>query len=109
MCSPTKKLNIRMVNLDHLCRRFSIDNSDRKLHGALLDCQLLSEVYLELLGGRQTNLELEGPPRNEASPKDESKDKRNTIHPIQTSQEEIKQHKDFVTNLKGAIWHKIDY
>jgi DNA polymerase-3 subunit epsilon len=48
------------VNLDALCKRFEIDNSARDLHGALLDCQLLAEVYLELRGGRQPGLELAG-------------------------------------------------
>jgi DNA polymerase-3 subunit epsilon len=46
------------ANLDALCKRFEIDNSNRTLHGALLDSELLAEVYLELLGGRQTGLEL---------------------------------------------------
>ena len=41
-----KKLKTRVVNLDYLCRRFSIDLSARTIHGALLDCQLLSEVAL---------------------------------------------------------------
>lgn len=44
------------ANLDALCRRFGIDNSSRTYHGALLDSQLLAEVYLELLGGRQQGL-----------------------------------------------------
>lgn len=44
------------ANLDALCRRFNIDNSNRTLHGALLDSELLAEVYLELLGGRQHGL-----------------------------------------------------
>lgn len=46
------------ANLDALCRRFKIDNSNRTLHGALLDSQLLAEVYLELRGGRQQGLGL---------------------------------------------------
>jgi DNA polymerase-3 subunit epsilon len=41
------------VSLDALCRRFGIDNSSREKHGALLDSELLAEVYLELVGGRQ--------------------------------------------------------
>ncbi len=49
------------ANLDALCRRFAIDNSTRKLHGALLDCELLAEVYLHLIGGRQTMLGLDRP------------------------------------------------
>lgn len=45
-------------NLDALCRRFGVDATARTLHGALLDCQLLAEVYLHLLGGRQADLGL---------------------------------------------------
>ena len=44
------------ASLDALCKRFSVDTSGRDLHGALLDARLLAEVYLELRGGRQTNL-----------------------------------------------------
>lgn len=44
------------ASLDSLCQRFGIDNSGRDLHGALLDSQLLAEVYLELVGGRQTTI-----------------------------------------------------
>jgi DNA polymerase-3 subunit epsilon len=46
-------------SLDALCRRYNIDNSRRTLHGALLDCELLAEVYLELIGGRQPVLGLD--------------------------------------------------
>ena len=46
------------ASLDALCRRFAIDNSARTLHGALLDSQILAEVYLELIGGRQPDLAL---------------------------------------------------
>ena len=45
--------------LDALCRRFGVDNSNRTLHGALLDSELLAEVYLALMGGRQPDLVLE--------------------------------------------------
>lgn len=44
------------ASLDALCRRFSVDNSARLFHGALLDCELLAEVYVNLLGGRQASL-----------------------------------------------------
>lgn len=47
-------------SLDALCRRFRVDNSNRTLHGALLDSELLAEVYLALRGGRQPVLVLEG-------------------------------------------------
>mgnify|MGYP000221026971 CR=1 FL=1 len=46
------------ASLDALCRRFGIDNSSRTLHGALLDSEILAEVYLELIGGRQPGLVL---------------------------------------------------
>ncbi|MEM7190362.1 MAG: DNA polymerase III subunit epsilon [Pseudomonadota bacterium] len=46
------------ASLDALCKRFNVDNSVREKHGALLDSELLAEVYLELLGGRQRGFEL---------------------------------------------------
>ena len=45
------------ASLDALCRRFAIDLSGRDLHGAAIDCSLLAEVYIELLGGRQPGLD----------------------------------------------------
>jgi DNA polymerase-3 subunit epsilon len=48
-------------SLDALCKRYGIDNSHRLKHGALLDSELLAEVYIELIGGRQTALGLAGP------------------------------------------------
>lgn len=49
-------------SLDALCRRFGIDNSARTLHGALLDSEILAEVYLELIGGQQPDLVLSADP-----------------------------------------------
>jgi len=46
------------ASLDALCRRFGIDNSGREKHGALLDSEILAEVYLELIGGRQPDFGL---------------------------------------------------
>jgi DNA polymerase III subunit epsilon len=45
------------ASLDALCRRFAIDRSERELHGAEIDCNLLAAVYIELLGGRQPGLD----------------------------------------------------
>lgn len=50
------------ASLDALCRRFGIDNSARTLHGALLDSEILAEVYLELIGGRQPDFALASSP-----------------------------------------------
>ena len=55
------------ANLDALCRRFGIDNSSRTFHGALLDSQLLAEVYLELLGGRQQGLGITQEPEKKSA------------------------------------------
>ena len=44
------------ANLDALCKKFNISTAERKIHGALLDSTLLADVYIELLGGRQRNL-----------------------------------------------------
>jgi DNA polymerase-3 subunit epsilon len=46
------------VSLDALCKHYGIDNSRRTLHGALLDSEILADVYLELIGGRQVGLAL---------------------------------------------------
>lgn len=46
------------ASLDALCRRFNVDNSAREKHGALLDSEILAEVYLELIGGRQPDFAL---------------------------------------------------
>ncbi len=54
------------VSLDALCKHYGIDNSKRTLHGALLDSEILAEVYLELIGGRQVALSLVSETRVEA-------------------------------------------
>ena len=102
-----KTLNTRIANLDYLCRKFSIDLSSRKLHGALLDCQLLSEVYIELLGGRQTSLELSKPKKHKEI--EIEKTNNNNLYTIEITNEEINKHKKFSETLKNPIWKKIDY
>jgi DNA polymerase-3 subunit epsilon len=58
------------ASLDALCRRFGIDNSMREKHGALLDSEILAEVYLELIGGRQPDLVLASQPASTKGPAD---------------------------------------
>ena len=61
ICTVTmtrKKYPGAPASLDALCRRFGIDNAARTLHGALLDAEILADVYLELIGGRQPDLVL---------------------------------------------------
>ena len=94
MLLARKKLNTRITNLDYLCRRFSIDLSSRKLHGALLDCHLLAEVYLELLGGKQTSLNLLEFKKNNASPTNKPSTNNNKINKVKLTKEEIQSHKE---------------
>lgn len=104
-----KKLNTRIANLDYLCRRFSIDLSKRSLHGALLDCQLLSEVYLELIGGKQAHLELSESKKIKIEIKKKYTKEEKKIILIENNKEEILAHKKLTKNIKNASWSKINY
>jgi DNA polymerase-3 subunit epsilon len=64
-----KKFPGAPASLDALCRRFGVDNSNRDLHGALIDSELLAGVYLELSGGRQPGLVFQA---DAAKPQDKS-------------------------------------
>ena len=92
-----------------MCRRFAIDLSARTHHGALLDCQLLSEVYLELMGGRQTSLNLTKTPNLNIGTKKENSKKSHNIYKIKITEKDIQEHKGFIADLKKALWHKVDY
>ena len=95
-------------NLDALCRRFNVDNTERTLHGALLDAQLLAEVYLELLGGREPSFLLDKNKKQAASVQvSESDIVRKFREPriFALSEEDMKLHNDFLsTKIKAAIW-----
>lgn len=90
------------ASLDALCKRFGIDNSSRSLHGALLDAQLLAEVYLELIGGRQPDFGLAA---DKVSAPVAARDAvRREPRPHAVSDEELAAHKAFVEKLKNPIW-----
>jgi DNA polymerase-3 subunit epsilon len=93
------------ASLDALCRRFGIDNSNRTLHGALLDAQLLGEVYLELQGGRQPDLVLAGN-RREAGTEGPIQIKRTFREPRAhaASDAELEAHAAMLKQLKNAVW-----
>jgi len=93
------------ANLDALCRRFGIDNSARTKHGALLDAELLAEVYLELLGGRQPNLGLTRAARRRATDAPESRPRREP-RPHAPSPEESEAHAAFIARLDKPIWNE---
>lgn len=88
--------------LDDLCKRFGIDNSSRTLHGALLDSQLLAEVYLQLLGGNEPSINFVS---NE-SVKNFNKSKINIIERhFNLSEEEKAAHISFLEeNIKNSLW-----
>lgn len=98
------------ASLDALCRRFGVDNSGRVKHGALLDCELLAEVYLELRGGRQPGLHLAttapAPDRATATgPILVRPNARPVPLPERVTEEEMAAHSAFVVKLgAGAIW-----
>lgn len=91
------------ASLDALCRRFDIDNSNRQLHGALLDARLLADVYLELTGGRQRGLSLSGPDTGGEEIAAAAGAVRKP-RPHAPSPEELAAHEAFVGGLTGALW-----
>lgn len=106
-----KKFPGSPASLDALCRRFGIDNSSRTLHGALLDSEILAEVYLELIGGRQPDFALSAIEKN-SSGNDESQDWKPSQRPTKLSglitKEEAAAHTEFVDALgDGSIWKKL--
>jgi DNA polymerase-3 subunit epsilon len=99
------------ASLDALCRRFGIDNSSRTLHGALLDSEILAEVYLELVGGRQPDLVLSGPEVKTTKNGAPSADWRPTPRPkplaSRLSETEKAAHETFIAALETeALWLK---
>ena len=93
------------VNLDALCRRFGIDNSDRTYHGALKDALLLAQVYLELIGGREPGLALDQSRTKTRSdgPAVEVVIRPPRPHPV--FEDEAADHAAFVAKLKDPIWN----
>ena len=94
------------ASLDALCRRFGVDRSMREKHGALLDAELLTEVYLELTGGRQPGLELrraEPPPR--AAQTLGADRAARPPRPHAPTEAEAEAHAAFVATLENPIWN----
>lgn len=100
------------VNLNELCKRFNVDNSARTVHGALLDSELLADVYLELLGGREPGLlnhrktmELQG-----VMAESEGFDVKSVQHEYREPRSfeilpaELEQHIEFVKKIKNNLW-----
>jgi DNA polymerase-3 subunit epsilon len=92
--------------LDDLCARYEIDNSRRTKHGALLDAEILAEVYIELIGARQAQLGLAETNEHGAS-LDDAIVVRTRPRPLapRLSETELAAHRDFVASLgENALW-----
>lgn len=100
-----KKFPGSPASLDALCRRFNIDLSARTKHGALLDAELLAEVYLELLGGRQAMLILEAEPA-ESLASGAAPQSRPALPPrrFDIPPEELEAHAAFLEKIKNPLW-----
>jgi len=102
------------LSLDALCTRYGIDRSHRVKHGALLDAELLAQVYVELTGGRQIGLgltaldpaaDLTNQPATNAPWHRPPADKpRREPRPHVASPEELERHRAFIAGIAEAIW-----
>lgn len=99
-------------SLDALCRRYGIDNSSRDYHGALLDSELLAQVYLELLGGRQPGLTLDSAQKAEKPGNRVSQTPHNPRpRPLATrlSSGEARDHREMIDDLgEKALWRQYE-
>ena len=84
------------INLDSLCKRYRIDNSRRIKHSALIDCDLLAKVYINLLDQKEPTLDFQSENKNIAEINDNNIQYYKKI--IKPSEEEIKLHKNFLKN-----------
>ncbi len=92
------------VSLDALCKKFRIDNSKRVQHTALIDCDLLTKVYINLIGQKEPTLDFQN-----QDDKFKSVEKKNILYfkkIIKPSEEELKEHKEFLnTDLKKNFFN----
>lgn len=94
-------------SLDALCMRFGVDRSQRIKHGALLDAQLLAQVYVELTGGRQIGLGLvadSGTIQVQASARPVIAREPRPVRPHSPALEELERHRAFIAQLVNPLW-----
>ena len=100
----------KSVSLDSLCIKFGINNKRKGKHGALIDSEILSEVYLELTGGKQPGFKFSQVGSDTDNRGKETIEKRNFVrkHPLtesRLSQKEMKLHKEFISEMKKNLWY----
>jgi DNA polymerase-3 subunit epsilon len=96
-------------SLDALCTRFGVDRSQRVKHGALLDAQLLAQVYVELTGGRQIGLSLASASANIDVATVSTVQVAPVVReprPHEPSEEERTRHRSFITRLTSPLWER---
>ena len=92
-------------SLDALCQRYGIDSTRRSKHGALLDAEILAEVYAELMGGRQTSLALDPAAMERALTPTGAQRGRDTVLAPLLTMVEAAEHADFIATMgKKALW-----
>lgn len=94
-------------SLDALCTRYGIDRSHRQLHGALLDAELLAQVYVELTGGRQIGLGLAAEQAEEAAPAARAAAPvrpARAPRPFSATPEELARHTEFLAKITKPLW-----
>jgi DNA polymerase III subunit epsilon len=96
------------LSLDALCTRYGIDRSHRVKHGALLDAELLAQLYIELRGGRQIGLELASgivaTSQASITVKEAPRRPFRAPRPHAASEAELARHAGFVARIKNALW-----
>ena len=99
----------KSVSLDSLCIKFGINNKRKGKHGALIDSEVLSEVYLELVGGKQPGFEFSQPGHEDEETEKVIKERKSFIRksPLiknRLSEEEIALHREFISEMKKNYW-----
>ena len=89
----------RRNSLDALCERYAVDRSSRTLHGALIDTQLLAEVYLAMTRGQDSLLQ-EGVNKRQASSFNASNNPHSNVLVLQASGEELDRHSKYLQALE---------
>ncbi len=95
------------ASLDALCKRFGVDNSSRTYHGALLDAELLADVYVELVGGRQAGLDLASTSAGKtADQATKAARAPREPRPHAPSADELAAHNSFMEGLENPVWRR---
>lgn len=105
-----KKFPGKRNSLDALCQRFNINNSHRTLHGALLDAEILAEVYLELIGGKEPSFSLENIIKNNKNNNVEINNNKQYFNPrnFEIPQDELENHNNFIEQkIKSTLWKEV--